>query len=223
MGSTMAKSLVEHRLLFGVKLVMVAVFGIGLYAFYKSFLPSDNDNSAGCSSVAAYKEKLKVADSPLSPRPPELVTQWLSRIIDCDLEAGDKKSARTYVRQAIDRNLDGAVLEKVTSEQSKVLITATKNADRKKEALTKLVAQYEKRSGDSAPEAIKHKFDNDFQATAREFCGIPFDPAACPEHAEEIATLYKGRVLPAKKDVRLKTVAEEIEQRCLPTDSGAHK
>jgi len=99
--------------------------------------------------------------------------------------------------------------------ESKVLIAKVRDAVKKRDGLTRLLALYERRPGETASKEVKEKFEHELQGLSALLCGIPFDANACPELAEEIGKLYQARLGAAKQDTRLKKVVQEIETRCL--------
>jgi hypothetical protein len=78
-----------------------------------------------------------------------------------------------------------------------------RNALKKRDALARFIALYERRPG---------KFDQELKELSAQFCGIAFDPSACPELAEKI----EAKLEAAKQDPGLKGVIEEIKKNCLP-------
>jgi hypothetical protein len=160
--------------------------------------------------IARYKKKLRMGDSPLSPRTPEDTACYLSRIIDYEVLKGERKVGREYILQAISEKLDNRVESLTTRSEAKDLIVKMRNGLKKRGDLARLIALYERRPGNTAAKELKEKFDQELTELSAQYCGIAFDPAACPELAEEIEKMYKAKLEPAKEDPRLKEVVAEF-------------
>jgi hypothetical protein len=204
----------------GLRLLGVAAIIYVIYLAFGSLFPKDpwppRDEQDEEKIIAGYKNTLAIPDNPFSPRKPEDIPKYLSRIIDHEVKKANLKSAREYILNAIDRKVDGQVESLATSEESKTLIATVRSGLKKRDELNGLVAQYEKRPKDDAPADVRAKFDQEFRGLADQFCRTPFDAAACPEQADEIAGTYKAKLEPAAKDPRLKDVIADIEKNCLP-------
>jgi hypothetical protein len=212
----------EQRKILGLALRLLAVAAI-VYVVYVAFgalFPKDTwpprDEKDEEKIIAGYKDKLSMPDNPFNSRKPEDVPVYLSRIIDHDIKKGNLKSARDYVAQAIGQKVDGQVESLASSAETKGLIGKIRSALQKRDELNGLVALYDKGPRADAPQDAKEKFDREFKDLADQFCRTPFDAAACPEQAEEIARTYKAKLQPAGKDPRLKDVSADIEKNCLP-------
>jgi hypothetical protein len=212
----------ENRKILGLGLRLLAVAAIVyvIYIVFGSLFPKDTwppkDEKEEEKLIAGYKDKLAMPDNPFNTRKPEDVPVYLSRIIDHEIKKGNLKSARDYIAQAIAQKVDGQVDSLAISEEAKALLAKMRSALKKRDELNGLVALYDKRPGaDAAPE-VKEKFDREFKELADQFCRTPFDAAACPEQAEEIARTYKAKLEPAGKDPRLKDVIADIDRNCLP-------
>jgi len=211
----------KHKILgLGLRLLGVAAIIYVIYVAFGSLFPKDTwppkDEQEEEKIIAGYKNTLAIPDNPFSPRKPEDIPTYLSRIIDHDIKKANLKSARDYILQAIDRKVDGQVEASPISDEAKALIAKVRNALKKRDELNGLVAAYEKRPVADAAADVKEKFDREFRGLADQFCRTPFDATACPEQAEEIARTYKAKLEAAAKDPRLKEVIAEIEKNCLP-------
>jgi hypothetical protein len=176
--------------------------------------PPKNERDEG-EQVALYKQKLRTPDNPFSPRSPEDTAVFLSRVIDHEVKKGELPSGREYATQAIQHQLDGRVESLAARPESRALIARVRDGTKKRDALTRLLALYERRPREAAGKEAVRKFDQELEGLSAQFCGIPFDAAACPELAEEIGKLYQGRLGAAKQDARLKQVVQDIETNCL--------
>lgn len=197
---------VELYLGLGVRLLALGVVVYLVVAVVRSLFSKDSwppkDEQEAAKLVAEYKQKLRVGDSPLSPRAPEDTAVYLSRIIDHDVKAGDLKSAREYAAQAVTQRLDERVEGLLRTPPAKDLLGRVRNGVKKRDALTKVIARSRQPGGD----------DRELQDLVAQFCAVPFDAAACPELAGEI----QSGLGPAAQDSRLKAVAEEVERNCRP-------
>jgi hypothetical protein len=181
----------------------------GLYYVWSIFTPSPPDLSAeDAQAIAKYKAWLRDNDLPFvgGKLKPEQLPVVYRKVIEHDIKAGDLKSGRSFIGQAIQKQLDGKVLELAQLPEAKKLIGHMQDAHRKVEALKQIVAAVQKGQGEA-----------DLGKLAEDFCEIPFNQSACPEQAEEIARIYKTSLLPLKeKNEAVKKVVAGIEQSCLP-------
>lgn len=193
-------------LFIGFMLALVA--GAAWYA-WSLFTPQPADTAAADpAAIARYKQwiadqdlpfvgsKIKQADLPAVYR----------KVIDYDVAAGDLKSARGFIALAIQKQLAAAVLAQPGTEAAAALIHQVQHAQRKVEVLKQIL-------GGLPKEPAK------LPALADEFCAIPFQAAACPEQAQEIAVLYRTQLQPLKDpDAAVQRVVAEIEKNCLPVE-----
>jgi hypothetical protein len=214
---------IELSLAVGVRVLAVTGLASVCYLFYLGFggwftqdpwPPKDEHEEKQI--IARYKQKLLRGDSPLSPRTPEDTALYLGRIIDHEVKTGQMKSGWEYITQAIQQKLDGRVESIATKAESRALIAKLRSGVEKQDGLARVVAHYERRPAEAAGQEVRDRFDQDLRALSAKFCGAPFDPAACPELAEEMATTYKAKLEGAKCDPRLWEVVEEVERNCLP-------
>jgi hypothetical protein len=214
---------IELSLSVGVRVLAAAGLAYVFYVFYLGFgawftqdpWPPKNEWEEE-QIVARCKQKLRRGDSPLSPRTPADTALCLARIIDHEVKRGELKSGREYITLAIQQKLDGRVESVAGRAESRALIAKVRSGVEKRDGLDRVVAHYERRPAEAAGQEVKEKFDQDLQGLTEQFCREPFDPAACPELAEEIATTYKAKLEAAKRDPRLREVVEEVEKNCLP-------
>jgi hypothetical protein len=209
----------QRFLLLGIKLLAVAGVAYAVYLTIGSLFTGDSwppkDDGEEEAIIAKYKQKLRMGDSPLSPRTPEDTARYLGRIIDHEVKKGELKSGREYIRQAIRHELDERVEDLAARPGSKTLIAKVRNGVRKREGLLRVIAHYERRPGETAEKASKDQFDQELKELCGRFSTTPFEPAVCPELAEEILNLYRDKLAAAKRDPRLGKVVQEVEARCL--------
>ena len=200
----------------------IMVLGVACAAYYVwgIFNPTSDFSAEDAPAIAKYKEWIKKNDMPLvggKIKPEELPLVY-RKVIEYDIKAGDLKSARKFISEAIQKKLDAQVGAIAQLPEAKDLIGQMQNAHRKVEALKGFVAAAQKRSTEKG----KEKPDSELTRLAEEFCQVPFDPSACPEHAEEIKHIYKASLLPIKeKDEAVKKVIGEIEKNCLSPRAGS--
>ena len=211
----MARTDTQLVVVTGIKLFAAVAIAYVAYTWINSLFTQDswppNDDREEKAMIAGYKQKLRVADNPLSPRTPEDTARYLSRIIDYEVQKGEPKVGREYITQAISQKMDERVEALASCPESRELIAKMRNAVRKREDLTRLIALYERRPGRCGRAGRqKDKFDLDLKAASAQYCGIAFDPSACPEMAEEIRKMVKAKLESVKQDPRLKDVVAEI-------------
>jgi hypothetical protein len=210
----------ELAVVTGIKLLAAAGIAVVGYLWLGSLLPNDpwppKDEREEQEIVARYKRNLLMGNSPLSPRTPEDTAVYLARILDHEVKKGELKSGREYTGQAIKLKLDGRVESLAGRPESKTLIAGMRNAVQKRDGLVGLVALYERRPGETAGKESKDRIDQELKGASDQFCRTPFDPAAYPELAEEIATIFRRSGLAVTRDSRLKEVIEEVRRSCLP-------
>jgi hypothetical protein len=210
----------ELAVVTGVKLLAAAGVVYVLYLGIITLFPSDSwpprDEREEEAAIARYKQKLLQGDSPLSPRTPEDTAVYLGRIIDHEVKTGALPSARGYITQAVREQLDGRVESLASRPEAKALIARVREAVAKREGLGRVVACYERRPGETATPETSARFEAELRGLAEPFRAAPFDPAACPEVAEEIAATYRDKLVPARHDRRLHDVIAEVEKNCLP-------
>jgi len=209
----MAKQDTQLIVVTGIKLLAAVGVAYVVYMGFNSLFTQDSwppkDDREEKEMIAKYKEKLRMGDSPLSPRTPEDTARYLSRIIDYEVQKGERKVGREYITQAISQKMDDRVESLTSRSESKDLIATMRNALKKRDDLARLIALYERRPGNTASKELKDKFDQEFKELSAQYCGTAFDPFACPELAEEIEKMYKAKLEPAKQDPRLKDVVKE--------------
>jgi hypothetical protein len=197
----------------GIKLLAAVFVGYVAYQWVGSLFTQDTwppkDEREEQEVIARYKEKLRMGDSPLSPRKPEDTARYLGRIIDYEVQKGDRKVGREYIIQAISQKMDERVESLTSRPESKDLMVKMRNALKKRDDLTRLIALYERRPGNTATREEKDRFDQELKELSAQYCGTALDPSACPELAEEIATMSRAKLGPAKQDPRLTEVLEE--------------
>jgi hypothetical protein len=191
-----------------IGIVLLLVVGAAYYV-WSIFTPSPADLTAeDAQAIAKYKQWISDNDLPFvggKIKAEELPAVY-RKVIEHDIKTGELKSARSFIGQAIQKNLDGKVLELAQLPEAKKLIGHMQDAHRKVEVLKQIVTAVQKGQGQA-----------DLAKLAGDFCEIPFNPSACPEQAEEIARIYKASLLPLKeKDDAVKKVVVGIEQSCLP-------
>ncbi len=202
------------KLLAAVGVAYVVYLGVSSLFTPDSWPPKDEKEEQ--EMIARYKEKLRMGDSPLSPRTPEDTARYLSRIIDYEVQKGEPKVGREYITQAIRQKMDERVETLASRPESKDLIGKMRNGLKKRDDLARLIALYERRPGNTVSREVKDRFDRELKELSAQFCGTAFDPSACPELAEEMGKMYQARREPARQDPRLKDVVAEIERYCLP-------
>lgn len=142
----MGKRNYEAILLWGLKAVAVGVVIFVVYRVVGFLLPRDNwpprNEVEEAKAIAGYKQKLAIADNPLSPRKPEDLPVFYQRIIDYDLKKGDLKSAREHIGNAFRLGIDESVEAMTQSPETKRLLLATRSANKKRDRLQKLIALY---------------------------------------------------------------------------------
>jgi hypothetical protein len=216
----MAKQDTQLIVVTGIKLLAAVGVAYVVHLSFGSLFPQDSwppkNESEEKEFIARYKQKLRMGDSPVSPRTPEDTARYLSRIIDYEVQKGERKVGREYITQAISQKMDDRVESLTSRSESKDLIAQMRNALKKRDDLTRLIALYERRPGNTTSKELKDKFDQELKELSAQFCRIGFDPSACPEMADEIDKLYKAKLVPVKQDPRLKDVVEETEKNCLP-------
>jgi len=216
----MEKRNIELAVVTGIKFLAaagvayVAYLGFGPL-FHQDSWPPKNEREAE-ELIARYKQKLRMGDSPLSPRTPEDTARYLGRIIDHEVKKGELTSGRDYITQAINQKMDNQVESLTTWPESNGLIAKMRNAVKKHDDLIRVGGHYKRRPGEATGKEAKDKFDRELQTLAAQFCETPFDLSVCPELAEEIGKTYKAKLEAAKQDPRLKNVVDELERNCLP-------
>lgn len=193
-----------------IGLIVLLVAGAAWYA-WSLFAPAPPDISADdAEAIAKYKEWIKNNELPFvggKIQPTDLPSVY-RKVIEHDIRTGDLKSARSFISRAIQKKLDGQVLERTQLPEAKELIGQMQNAQRKVELLKQIVAAVQKKEPDLTKRAV-------------EFCQVPFNASACPEQAEEISQLYRANLMPLKdKDEAVLKAAGEIEKSCLPGKKG---
>jgi len=210
----MAKPDTQLVIVAGIKLLAAVGVAYVVYLGVASLFPQDTwppkDEREEKAAIAHYKEKLRMGDSPLSPRTPEDTARYLSRIIDYEVQRGERKVGREYITQAITQKLDDRVELLTSRPESKDLIARMRDGLKKRDDLARLISLYEQRPGAAASKEQKDSFDQDLKELSAQYCGTAFDPSACPEVAEEMGKMYRAKLEPAKQDPRLKDVVEEI-------------
>jgi hypothetical protein len=210
----MAKSDTQLVVVAGIKLLAAVGIAYIAYQGFSSLFPKDSwpprDEREEQEMIAAYKQKLRMGDSPLSPRTPEDTARYLSRIIDHEVKKGERKVCREYIAQAITQKMDDRVESLASRSESKHLIARMRDALKKRDDLARLIALYERRPGDTVSKEQKDRFDQELKELSAQYCRTAFDPTACPEVAEEISNLYRAKLEPAKQDPRLKDVVGDI-------------
>jgi hypothetical protein len=212
--------MIPHNMQTGVvaviKLAAAAGIAYVVYLGFSSLFPRDSwppkDEGEEKELIAGYKQKLRMGDSPLSPRTPEDTARYLSRIIDYEVQKGERKTGREYVTQAIGQKMDDRVETLVSRSESKDLIAKMRNALRKRDDLVRLIALYQRRPADTASQDVKDKFDREFKELSAQYCATPFDASACPELAAEIGKRFRADLEAAKRDPRLEEVVEETKK-----------
>jgi hypothetical protein len=199
--------------------IMVVGVACAVYYFLSIFNPASDFSAEDAQAIAKYKEWIDNNNVPLvggkiKPEDRPLVYR---KVIEYDIKAGDLKSARNFINEAIQKQFDAKIVALAQLPAAKDLIGQMQNAHRKVEALKGFVVAVQKRSTEQA----KEQPDSELARLTEEFCQVPFDPSACPEHAEEIASIYKASLLPLKeKDEAVKKVIGEIEKNCQPPKAG---
>jgi hypothetical protein len=186
--------------------LILALVGTAAYFAKSIFSPSPVDLAAQDAKV--IKEWIRSNDLPIGGgriKAEELPVAY-GLVIDHDVQVGDLPSARQFIKEVVQRKLDGQVLALCQQPQAKELIIAMQNGQRKVEGLKQFLAVLQ--HGDSA-EAGR---------SADEFCQIPFNASASPKQAEEIAVLYRTQLAPQKEKGGpvLQRVIREIEEKCFP-------
>jgi hypothetical protein len=210
----MAKPDTQLVVVAGSKLLAAVLVAYIAYLMVTSLFTQDSwppkDEREEREMIAGYKQKLRMGDSPLSPRTPEDTARYLSRIIDYEVEKGERKVCREYIAQAITQKMDDRVESLASRSASKHLIAKMRDALKKRNDLARLSAHYERRPGGTVSKEQKDKFDQELKELSAQYCGTAFDRSACPEVAEEMDKLYRAKLEPAKQDPRLKDVVREM-------------
>jgi hypothetical protein len=193
--------------------VMVLVVGGAAWYVWSIFNPVSDFDAEDDAAIARYKEWLITNDGPFGGKiKPEDLPLVYRKVIEHDVKAGDLKTARATIGETIQKKLDEQVLALTQLPQARELIGQVRDAQRKVAALNEFVAALRKepRPGDA-----------ELARLADAFCQVPFDAAACPEQAAEIARIYKESLVPLKDSPdAVKKVATDIQQRCLPRPPG---
>jgi hypothetical protein len=142
-------------------------------------------------------------------------------VIDHDVQNGDLKSARHFIRLALDKKIDSQVLGLTEVAATKALITDMKNAQQKVEALQKIVEVLVRPVASTTKEDLA-RTEAELTPLAKLFCELPFNPTACPESAAEIRGILNGKLRALKeRSPAVRRVVEEIEKKCLLVDRDA--
>lgn len=178
------------------------------YHAYQTFTAND------AASIARYKNWINLNERKMVGGRIESgdLPRAYRQVIEYDVQAGDLKSARGFINQAIKIQLGDQVMALVQVPEARELIGHVQNAQRKTALLNQFVAEMEEPG------------DTERTRLAREFCQVPFDAKACPEAAAEIAETYQSKLVPLKdKDKIVQQVAREVETKCLAPAPEASK
>jgi hypothetical protein len=195
----------------------VMVTGVALAAYYVwgIFNPTSDFTAEDAPAVGRYKDWVRKNDMPLvggKIKPEELPAVYC-KIIEFDLKNDDRKSARTFIRETIQKKLDDKVLASARLPEAKDLIGKMQTSHRKVERLKAFIAAVQKQ----VVEKPKGTPDDHLPTLAASVCELPFDPSACPEQAEEMTRLCQATLSPIKEpNDAIRKVIREIEKNCQP-------
>lgn len=199
-------------------LLVALLIAFAVSTVFSLFKPSNPPlTAADAQSIAKYRKWLRENDLPLigGKIKAEDIPGVYGKLIEHDVQADDLKSARSLIGETIGLKLDAQVLTLSQQAAAKELIVQVQRAHEKVAALNKFLNLQMQPTGSSGDE---------YRKAGNHFRGLPFSPTACPEQAEEIASIYRTRLQPIQdRDRTLESVVAEIEQRCLPRGESGTK